>query len=943
MTAIPNISEKARWVGILFLLTVTYWFVDVVIDSFIFNHSFGPSLFQPSTHEFWMRGITILFILLLAVVARTLISKKKAAEETSNHLNRVLRSIRNINQLITRENDEDRLLKQSCKLLTETRGYRGALIILTDEQGNFVKLEESGWKNRRNALEAQLKRGEFIRCFRKSLKQQGVILIEDTLKECIGCPLAAEDINYRSLTCRLEHEGKVFGLISVNLPKHFAELKEEQEMVEEVASDLAFALRKIRTESRLLETEKQYRLLAETARDIICIHDMEGNIQYLNSAGLKVLGKSMEEIRGKNIYNYIQSSEGLDERIKQRLNGDQSTHTYQTYVKDPKGQQIPLEISSSPIERQGKTEGILLIARDISERKQAQEHIQQYLQDLQIIYEVTSTLLKAGTEEEILETVGERIQVLNPSAYIMLSAIDETSPTTMRIKKTYGFESSHNELVRFAGLDFQDILIRTTELTEENKQRLVSGKFRMIKGGLFELSNRTLPEQTARQIEEYLNVDRIYSMGFVHNSIPRGGITIMLKEGMELNKQTLLEILINQASVTLSQKQSEKALKIAKDKAEESDRLKSAFLMNLSHEIRTPLNGIMGFSQILQERAFPFEKQKEFLNIIHDKADQLLHILNDILDLSKIEAEQMHIRQEDFYLNDMLHELYDSYLLELEKKQKTDISLSYYCGLNREKSRLYSDRERFRQILSNLLSNAAKFTEKGSVSFGYDLKDQDTLIFYVQDTGIGIPDHKKEEIFKPFRQADESTNRVHEGTGLGLSLAKSLVELLGGNIWMESEKETCFYFTIPYRQHKYQHEEAEYPEAKENYMWPGQKILIVEDDPVSLEFMQEIFTETEVQIITAQTGEEALHRYRDNPDITLILMDIRLPDMSGLDVVQHIREQNSDIPIIAQTAYTMDNDAKKCMEAGCSNYLTKPLDIQAMLNVINKHLKESID
>ena len=199
--------EKARWIGILALLAVFYWLVDVVVDSFIFGHPFEQSLIHPSTHELWMRGITILFIILLVVVARTLINRKKAAERTSNHLNRVLRAIRNVNQLITWEHNEDRLMEQSCKLLTETRGYKGALIILIDEQGNFEKLAESGWKNRRKELEDQLQKGEFIECFKKSLSRPGVILIEDTLKECRGCPLAAAEINHRSLTCRLEHEG----------------------------------------------------------------------------------------------------------------------------------------------------------------------------------------------------------------------------------------------------------------------------------------------------------------------------------------------------------------------------------------------------------------------------------------------------------------------------------------------------------------------------------------------------------------------------------------------------------------------------------------------------------------------------------------------------------------------------------------------------------------
>ncbi|MBS3777267.1 MAG: response regulator, partial [Bacteroidales bacterium] len=567
------------------------------------------------------------------------------------------------------------------------------------------------------------------------------------------------DINNRSLTCRMEYEGRIYGLISVNLPKHFAPLKEEQELVEEVAGDLAFALHKIRMEEKLQQTEQQYRLLAETATDIICIHDMEGNIRYLNPTGLNILGKTREEITGDNIHNYIDDPGELHNRKEDRLKGDNATYTYQTYIKNAEAQPIPVEIKSTPLQQEGEMEGILIIARDITERKQA-----------------------------------------------------------------------------------------------------------------------------------------------------------------------------------------EKALETAKNKAIESDRLKSTFLMNLSHEIRTPLNGIMGFSQILQEREFPFEKQKEFLNIIHEKADQLLNVLNNLLDLSKIEAGQLNIRQEDCYLNDLMYEIYDVYTLELEKQEKTDISLHYHCGLTREESRLYSDCSRISQILNNLLSNAIKFSEEGTIDFGYKFEEPHQLVFYIKDTGIGIHANKKNEIFEPFRQGDESTSREYEGTGLGLALSKSLVELLGGRIWLESEegKGSTFYFTMPFSRHKYKPEEDQSGVSDYNYNWPGHKVLIVEDDPVSLEFMQEIFSETQVKILSAQTGKEALDHFRENPNISLILMDLRLPDMSGLEVVRKIRSKNTHAPIIAQTAYTMDNDAKKCLEAGCTDYLTKPVDIQAMLNAMNKHLRQSI-
>ncbi|MGM0530814.1 MAG: response regulator, partial [Bacteroidota bacterium] len=605
---------------------------------------------------------------------------------------------------------------------------------------------------------------------------------------------------------------------------------------------------------------------------------------------------------------------------------------------------IPLEINSTPIQQKGEMEGILIIARDITEREQARERIQRYLNDLQIVYEVTSNLLKTENEDEILEIIGNRIHILNPSAYILLSSLDEKETDTLRIKKLFGFQGLVNDIIKTVGTDPREVPIKLSELTEENNHRLKAGRLEHIKGGIFELLNQKLSEDKCRKIEEYLRIHQIYSMGFLHKGKPCGGVTIMLKEGVELNKQSLIENLINQASVALTQKQSEKALEIAKNKAIESDRLKSTFLMNLSHEIRTPLNGIMGFSQILQEREFPFEKQKEFLNIVHNKADQLLNVLNNLLDLSKIEAEQLNIKQEDCYLNDIMYEIYDTYILELEKNKKTAISLSYHCGLKREESRLYSDCSRFRQILNNLVSNAIKFTEEGAIDFGYEFEKSDTLVFYVKDTGIGIPANKKGEIFEPFRQGDESTNREYEGTGLGLSLSKSLVKLLGGSMWVESEEGqgSSFYFTIPYSLHKYKPREAKPDVSEYSYTWPGHKVLIVEDDPVSLEFMQEIFSETRVQIFSAQNGKEALHFFRQNPDINLILMDIRLPDMSGLEVVKNIRLENNHTPIIAQTAYTMDNDAKKCLEAGCTDYLTKPIDIQAMLNVMNKHLKQSI-
>ena len=938
------IQPKKKYIAFTIMLAIAYWCIDSLVDSHLFNKSFIQSLFQPSVHELGMRSTAIAFLLSLMWVSKILIKKKKQAEQTSNHLNQVLRAIRNVNQLITQENDRDRLIEKSCHLLTETRGYKGALMILLNEQGQFSKLEAAGWDaKRKTEMHSLLEQGLFVECFHRALDQKGVVLIEDIQTVCQGCPILGEEINNRSLTCRIEHDERTYGVMAVNLPKHFAQLEAEQDLVKEVADDLAFALHNIEVSNKLGERDQHYRLLAETASDIICIHDLDGKIQYLNSSGLKALGKTQEEIKGTSIAEFIQQNEELKSRKTKRTKGDASKYTYQTHFINPKGYHIPVEINSSPIIKDGVTTGVLIVARDITDRRQAEESIQSHLNNLQIIYEVTSSLNKAESEDEILDIIGSRVQMLNPEAYIILSAIDNNDPDLMYMNHYYGPEEHFEEAINTLGRDPKTIPIRISEMRAENKSNLESGKFQTMQGGLFKLLSRKIPAHLCRKAEEYLMIEKIYSMGFYYKGSIGGAIIILLKEGLDLNNQTLLENIINQASVSLSQKQSETSLKIAKAMAEESDRLKSAFLMNLSHEVRTPLNGIMGFSQILQEREFTFDKRREFLNIIYDKAGQLLQILNDILDLSKIESDQLKIGKDDFYLNDIFHELYDTFCLYLEKQKLTSIHLSYTCQLTRDETRLYTDRSRLSQILRNLISNAIKFTEEGSVAFGYRFQEPDNLLFFVKDTGIGIAPEKQEEIFKPFRQADETTSRDYEGTGLGLSISQSLIKIFGGQIWVESEVNagSTFYFTFPFSTHKYHKDPETATPKRGSYSWSGQKVLIVEDDPVSLEFMKEILDGTHAQIKKKKNGKEGLQRFQKTKGISLILMDVRLPDISGLEVVKKIRTTNSKIPIIAQTAYTMDQNAKKCQEAGCNDYLTKPIDIQAMMKLMNKYFKQT--
>ncbi|MBS3777122.1 MAG: PAS domain-containing protein [Bacteroidales bacterium] len=380
-------------------------------------------------------------------------------------------------------------------------------------------------------------------------------------------------------------------------------------------------------------------------------------------------------------------------------------------------------------------------------------------------------------------------------------------------------------------------------------------------------------------------------------------------------------------------------LKQAKEKAEESDRLKSAFLTNMSHEIRTPMNGIMGFSQMLQDREFATNRQKEFLDIIHSSTKHLLNIINDLVDVSKIQANQLSIQVRPFSLNEVMHQLYSTWNNHLNTNGKDHLELKMDLGLDQEESRIESDFQRLRQIMDNLLNNAIKFTDEGTVAFGYTLRHDHTLLFYVKDTGVGIPPDKKDCIFERFTQASNSSSRFYEGTGLGLTISKNLVELLGGEMWVESEegKGSVFYFTLPYKTQVKDKEERN-EAGKADYNWQGKTLLIVDDDPTSLEYLKEILAPMGATLILKATGEDSFQAFKDHAHIDLILMDIRLPDISGMEIIKRIRQTDTDVKIIAQTAYAMGEDRNTLLRAGADDYIAKPIEINDFFQVIHKYM-----
>lgn len=375
----------------------------------------------------------------------------------------------------------------------------------------------------------------------------------------------------------------------------------------------------------------------------------------------------------------------------------------------------------------------------------------------------------------------------------------------------------------------------------------------------------------------------------------------------------------------------------AKEKAEESDRLKSAFLANMSHEIRTPMNGILGFSNLLKEPGLNGATQKEYIRIIEKSGVRMLNIINNIIDISKIEAGLMDVNLKDSDINQQIEYIYTFFKPEAEKK---GIQLIYTKALYSNDLVISTDREKLYAILTNIVKNAIKYTCKGYIQIGYEVKGK-CLEFYVKDTGIGIPADRMEAIFERFIQADITDRHAFQGAGLGLSIAKAYVELLGGKIWLKSEENigTTFFFTIPVSIPQMPAKEIEKQETIVSlipYQIDNLKILIVEDDTTSELLLSIGIQKFAKQILKAKTGIEAVDICRKNPDIDLILMDIQMPIMDGYEATRAIRKFNKEIIIIAQTAFVLTGDRRKAINSGCNDYIAKPLDIDKLRLMIFK-------
>ena len=443
--------------------------------------------------------------------------------------------------------------------------------------------------------------------------------------------------------------------------------------------------------------------------------------------------------------------------------------------------------------------------------------------------------------------------------------------------------------------------------------------------------------------------DKVINQEFRYNT-PKDGEKVLQLQALTEYKHGKISHLIGTILDITERKQIENRLKRQKDhymalneeliisrkKAEQSEKLKTSFFANMSHEIRTPMNGILGFSGLLMEPDLTKEERLEYSQIIVDSGQRLLHIVNDILDISKLESDTFKINKTDTSVHHLLDNLYRLY--EQDTKVKSGaVKLSIHKALKGD-CVIFTDNNRLSQILTNLLSNAIKFTNEGEIKLGYTITNK-TLDFYVEDTGIGVPDDMKTIIFEPFRQVEGHLVKEHGGTGLGLSISKKLSELLGGEMHMESQEGqgTRFNLSLPY-EHK-QVKASKKSNLISQYELKNEikdvSLLIAEDDEINFMFFKS-FLGSRMKLLRANNGQEAIEMVEQHPEIDAILMDVKMPIMDGLEATKIIKADHPNLPIIVQTAYAMIEDKEMVFRAGANDYLTKPINRRELLEKIKK-------
>ncbi len=754
----------------------------------------------------------------------------------------------------------------------------------------------------------------------------------------------------------------------------------------------------------LKESELRLRTLADTTTAGIFIFS-KGKIVYANTAAEKYTGYSFDELIRMNFLDFVhidykKKVRNLDLVIKRKK---KAPNTFEVKIVCKDATERWMEFTYEEINWMGEQAGIVS-AFDITNRKQAEDKIVNLYAWQKAIFEGSrdaifisdsdskfimvnqaAVELTGYSEQELLQMkIPDLHETQDLHAYLefhkeIMSGNDIVTESIIRKKNEEKVISEfNNKRISIDGVYYmhtsaRDISERKiAEIKLLKNQYYLSTSQEMGKIGTWELDIRKnklvwtdenyhifgIPIGTEMNYDLFINCihpddkkdveknwasrDKNKSLDIEHRIIVNGKVKwIVEKARIEFDAEGNPIKVIGFSQDITERKLAEMELVKAKEKAEESDRLKSAFLANMSHEIRTPMNGILGFADLLKEPLLSGEEQQKYIGVIEKSGERMLNIINDIINISKVESGQMEILNSWANINEQIEYIYSFFKPEVEKK---GIKLLLKTTLPSQEAIIQTDREKNYAILTNLVKNAIKFTSNGTIEIGYERKDN-YLEFFVKDTGTGIKKEQLDIVFERFIQGSESHARNYEGAGLGLAISKAYVEMMGGKIWVESEegKGSKFNYTLPYIAKLEKKPIAEnvcsnHPDEK---LKIGAKILIAEDDNASEILIRKALGVISKEFLIAKTGSEAVEICRNNPDIDLIFMDIKMPKLSGYDAAKQIRQFNNEVIIIAQTAYGSAGSREKAIEAGCNDYISKPIKKPVLIELLNKHYNPS--
>ena len=523
-----------------------------------------------------------------------------------------------------------------------------------------------------------------------------------------------------------------------------------------------------------------------------------------------------------------------------------------------------------------------------------------------------------GTNVDITERIEAREKLIESELFA--NAIVESTPALLYI---YDLEKNQNVWVNeYHKLFFEGISLESTQFKKDDITQLTHpDDFEKLQSKVMLLDSNPNIDKAETEIRiMYKGAWKWFSV-----------LISVFKTNEQGKPAQLLGALID----IDDHKQAEEELKDAKEKAEEASRLKTAFIDNISHEIRTPLNGIVGFGQLIAQANITREERVSYFNVLQQSTDRLIQTVTDFMDISKIASGNMRVNKREFLIDELLEEQLQV-LKRLCASKGVNVNLEIPDGFNR--LIIYSDDELLSKVLAHLLGNAAKFTDKGSIAFGFNVKER-FLEFFIKDQGKGIAKDKLENIFEAFEQEDTAMTRGHEGSGLGLAIAKGIVQLLGGEIWAKSVKGagSVFFFTIPY-EGKNQMDETLVPAAPSVKTLEDPLILLAEDDESNMAYTDILLKNAGFRTLQAKDGKEAVSLCKTNPDISLVLMDIKMPVLNGLEATRMIKEFRKDLPVIAVTAYVKIGDEHLIWEAGCEDYCFKPFSREDIISLISKYV-----